>query len=342
MEPVVTLQHFTLPVWLADRGGVASEDAPRLFGRFAAVCAEVMGADVRWWITLNEPGVLAVFGYLYAEWPPLQPSMRGFLARAGRDGAHARGGVHRAARRRKRTWLGRQRLHRAPRAAAPAAQPALAGAPRRGGAAQRHLQPVVPARLHHRAVAAAGGTRPARCRDCAARSTTSASTSTARSGCASIRADRASSSRRTSCPTGLPLSAFGWTIDPDALRRAIETPLAGVPPAHPDHRERRRRRARRAAPAVHPRPPRGGVRRHRRRRRRPRLPALDRDGQLRVGRGLLEAVRPDGGRPRHAGTHGQAQRGGLRGDLRTRVVVSRTPQVGHQPNLGSLIHGAQA
>lgn len=80
MEPVVTLQHFTLPLWLADRGGVLSPDAPRRFARFAAVCAEAIGADVTWWITVNEPAVLAVFGYLYAEWPPLQPSIRGFLA----------------------------------------------------------------------------------------------------------------------------------------------------------------------------------------------------------------------------------------------------------------------
>src|SRR5476651_1385381 len=35
IEPVVTLQHFTLPEWLAERGGVGCEDAPRLFARFA-------------------------------------------------------------------------------------------------------------------------------------------------------------------------------------------------------------------------------------------------------------------------------------------------------------------
>ncbi len=30
-EPVVTLQHFTLPAWLSDRGGVLAEDFPRTF-----------------------------------------------------------------------------------------------------------------------------------------------------------------------------------------------------------------------------------------------------------------------------------------------------------------------
>ena len=58
MEPVVTLHHFTLPVWLADRGGVLDPEAPRLFARYAAACAETFGRDVRWWVTINEPNVL--------------------------------------------------------------------------------------------------------------------------------------------------------------------------------------------------------------------------------------------------------------------------------------------
>ena len=83
IEPVVTLQHFTLPAWLAEKGGVLCDDAPRLFARYAALCAETFGARVRWWITINEPGVLAVFGYLYGEWPPLVQSMRGCLDAMG-------------------------------------------------------------------------------------------------------------------------------------------------------------------------------------------------------------------------------------------------------------------
>jgi beta-glucosidase len=92
LEPLVTLHHFTLPTWLADRGGVLDPDAPRLFARFAAVCAETFGAEVRWWITINEPSVLAVFGYLYGEWPPLRRGTRGFLAAlAGLARMHAAG-----------------------------------------------------------------------------------------------------------------------------------------------------------------------------------------------------------------------------------------------------------
>jgi beta-glucosidase len=70
MEPVVTLQHFTLPVWLADRGGLLSPAAPRLFARYAACCAEALGTAVRWWVTVNEPNVLAAVAYAAGEWPP--------------------------------------------------------------------------------------------------------------------------------------------------------------------------------------------------------------------------------------------------------------------------------
>ena len=100
IEPVVTLHHFTLPTWLADRGGVLAADAPDLFARFAALCAESFGDGVRWWITINEPAVLAVFGYLYGEWPPLQRSMPRCLAALGgmaRMHAAAASALHRVA-----------------------------------------------------------------------------------------------------------------------------------------------------------------------------------------------------------------------------------------------------
>ena len=82
MEPIVTLHHFTLPLWLADRGGLLCPEAPRLFARYAAVCADVVGPYVQWWITLNEPAVLAVFAYLRGEWPPARRSLPETIAAA--------------------------------------------------------------------------------------------------------------------------------------------------------------------------------------------------------------------------------------------------------------------
>jgi beta-glucosidase len=75
MEPVVTLHHFTLPQWVAEGGGVLHPEAPRLFARYAAACAERLGRHVRWWLTINEPSVVAIMGYLFGRWPPRQQSL---------------------------------------------------------------------------------------------------------------------------------------------------------------------------------------------------------------------------------------------------------------------------
>ncbi len=69
-EPVVTLLHFSLPVWIADRGGATAADFPARFGRFAAEAAKRLGPQVRWWCTVNEPNVQMFFGYVAGAWPP--------------------------------------------------------------------------------------------------------------------------------------------------------------------------------------------------------------------------------------------------------------------------------
>jgi beta-glucosidase len=80
MEPLVTLHHFTLPLWLADRGGVLAPDAPALFGRYASACARALAGRVRWWTTINEPVILATLGYLFGDWPPAHRSLPGAFA----------------------------------------------------------------------------------------------------------------------------------------------------------------------------------------------------------------------------------------------------------------------
>ena len=75
MQPCVTLHHFTLPRWLAEQGGILNPRTPRLFARFAAAVAEVLVDDVEWWITINEPIVVAILGYLNGEWPPMHTSL---------------------------------------------------------------------------------------------------------------------------------------------------------------------------------------------------------------------------------------------------------------------------
>ena len=69
IEPMVTLLHFTLPAWLADRGGLLATDFADRFGRFAAEAAARL-PDVRLWVTINEPNVVMLMGYLEGTFPP--------------------------------------------------------------------------------------------------------------------------------------------------------------------------------------------------------------------------------------------------------------------------------
>ena len=70
LEPIVTLHHFTIPLWLAKQGGWVSDRTPELFARFVRKVAESIGEGIRYWITINEPEVYIFKSYLMGEWPP--------------------------------------------------------------------------------------------------------------------------------------------------------------------------------------------------------------------------------------------------------------------------------
>jgi beta-glucosidase len=70
IQPMVTLYHFTLPTWVADRGGWEWPGAPAAFAAFAARAGAAFGASVDLWCTINEPNVYVAKGYLAAQWPP--------------------------------------------------------------------------------------------------------------------------------------------------------------------------------------------------------------------------------------------------------------------------------
>ncbi|GAP63299.1 beta-glucosidase [Ardenticatena maritima] len=70
LTPFVTLYHFTLPQWATAMGGWTN---PTLIDRLAALaeaCATRLGDLVPFWITINEPMVLAFQAYAGTRWPP--------------------------------------------------------------------------------------------------------------------------------------------------------------------------------------------------------------------------------------------------------------------------------
>lgn len=70
IEPVMTLLHFTLPDWFAQKGGFEKRRNIKYFLRYVRYIVAEVGEGVRYIITLNEPEVYATQGYLTADWPP--------------------------------------------------------------------------------------------------------------------------------------------------------------------------------------------------------------------------------------------------------------------------------
>ncbi len=70
VEPCVTLHHYTHPRWFWEAGGWESASSVAGFRRYAEAVAEALGPRVRWWVTLNEPIVFLLGGYLGGLIPP--------------------------------------------------------------------------------------------------------------------------------------------------------------------------------------------------------------------------------------------------------------------------------
>ena len=70
LEPIVTLHHFTTPLWMAAQGGWTNPKIVERFMRYSRTMAEALGGQVRYWVTINEPMVYATMHYLDGVGPP--------------------------------------------------------------------------------------------------------------------------------------------------------------------------------------------------------------------------------------------------------------------------------
>jgi beta-glucosidase len=70
IQPVVTMHHFASPRWFADKGGWTAPDAADAFARFCERAARELGTSLGRVCTINEPGVVAIMGYLMGMFPP--------------------------------------------------------------------------------------------------------------------------------------------------------------------------------------------------------------------------------------------------------------------------------
>jgi beta-glucosidase len=97
IEPMVTLHHFTNPLWLEARGGWERADVVvPLFERFTARVVKALGDLCDLWCTINEPNVYATMGYLAsASMPPGREGDLRATARVIRNMLLAHGAAYR-------------------------------------------------------------------------------------------------------------------------------------------------------------------------------------------------------------------------------------------------------
>jgi len=76
LEPVMTLFHYTLPVWFAEKGGFSKRSNVRYFTHFVERIMSELGTHVKYIITINEPEVYAVESYQNGHWPPAHVDKR--------------------------------------------------------------------------------------------------------------------------------------------------------------------------------------------------------------------------------------------------------------------------
>jgi beta-glucosidase len=70
LEPMVTLHHFTSPLWFVRKGGWTSAGSAHAFLPFVHRVIEELGDLIGIWCTINEPSIYAANGWITGEFPP--------------------------------------------------------------------------------------------------------------------------------------------------------------------------------------------------------------------------------------------------------------------------------
>jgi beta-glucosidase len=70
IKPLVTINHFSNPLWFEDMGGWENPGSAALFIAFTSYVVNELGDLVSEWITINEPNVFLINGYARGIWPP--------------------------------------------------------------------------------------------------------------------------------------------------------------------------------------------------------------------------------------------------------------------------------
>jgi len=79
MTPLITLHHYSDPLWLAEAGGWEESDVVNRFETYARKVVDALREYATLWITINEPNLYVLFGYLMGTWPPGKTQVRSLI-----------------------------------------------------------------------------------------------------------------------------------------------------------------------------------------------------------------------------------------------------------------------
>ncbi len=67
LTPMVTLHHFSDPIWFCELGGWENPEAPAYFEKYVRKTVEALKEFTSLWLTINEPNVYVYGGYQGAD-----------------------------------------------------------------------------------------------------------------------------------------------------------------------------------------------------------------------------------------------------------------------------------
>ena len=70
IKSMVTLWHFTSPIWFAEKGGWQNKKSADYFENYARFVAEELDGLVDFWMTINEPMIYLSQAYIIGRFPP--------------------------------------------------------------------------------------------------------------------------------------------------------------------------------------------------------------------------------------------------------------------------------
>ncbi len=79
IRPMMTLHHFTHPLWFEDMGGFTNKLSPDIFMHYAEKVIDYLGDLVDDYITINEPNVYSTNSLFYGTWPPEKKSLSALI-----------------------------------------------------------------------------------------------------------------------------------------------------------------------------------------------------------------------------------------------------------------------